>query len=78
MDEVTGDTLGARVRSARHRAELTQESLAEAAKIAVRTVRAIEGDRMVPTVPIAARIAQAVDVDLDELVPEWMYLEKPE
>jgi transcriptional regulator with XRE-family HTH domain len=64
----SGEDLGARLRAARGRA-LTQRQLAEAAGVSVDLIRKLEqGIRKTAQIKSLARIAQAVDLDLGELI----------
>jgi len=60
-------TLGQRIRSAREAREVSQVSLASAASISQDYLSQLEKDEREPTLSIAARLARALDVSLDEL-----------
>lgn len=62
-DEVLHNTL--RVQRAIH--DLTQAELAESAGVTRKSVNAIEAGRMVPSVLLALRLAQALGVSVDTL-----------
>ncbi len=62
-----GLTLGQRIRTAREARGESQVSLAEAAKISQGYLSQIEQDEREPSLSIAARIARALDISLDEL-----------
>jgi putative transcriptional regulator len=47
--------------------DLTQADLAERAGVTRRSVNAIETGRMVPSVPLALKLARALGVTVDEL-----------
>ena len=54
-----------KVRRAMH--DLTQEALAAKAGVTRRSVNAIEGGRMVPSVLLALKLARVLQVPVDEL-----------
>lgn len=60
---------GAAVRAAREAAELTQRQLAERADIADKYLSRVEVGEATPSVHIAARLAAALGIGLDVLVP---------
>jgi ribosome-binding protein aMBF1 (putative translation factor) len=60
-------TLGQRIRTAREAAGLSQVNLAAAANISQGYLSQLELDEREPTLPIAARIARALGMSLDEL-----------
>ncbi len=60
-------TLGQRIRAAREAGGLSQINLAAAANISQGYLSQLEQDEREPTLPIAARIARALGVSLDEL-----------
>ena len=53
---------GARVKALRQAKLMTQEDLAEATGLAVRTVRNIEAGRVSPTLTTVGRLAEALEV----------------
>jgi len=56
-----------RLKVQRAERDLTQAELAELAGIARRTVNAIEGGRMVPSIVVALSIARALGVPVDAI-----------
>lgn len=60
-------TLGQRIRAAREARGQSQMSLAAAAGISQGYLSQLEQDEREPTLSIAARLAQALDISLDEL-----------
>jgi ribosome-binding protein aMBF1 (putative translation factor) len=60
-------TLGQSIRAAREAAGVSQVDLATAANISQGYLSQLEQDEREPTLPIAARIARALGVSLDEL-----------
>ena len=56
------------VRRLRQAAGLTQAQLASAADVADATVSRIERGRLVPSVELAARLAKALDLGVDDLL----------
>ena len=60
-------TLGQRIRAAREARGESQVSLAAAAGISQGYLSQLEQDEREPTLSIAARLAQALDISLDEL-----------
>ena len=62
-----GQTLGQRIRAAREARGQSQVSLAAAAGISQGYLSQLEQDEREPTLSIAARLAQALDISLDEL-----------
>ena len=59
------------VRVERTRKNLTQETLAEMADISVKHVTKIENAHVTPSIYFMKRIADALDVTIDELVTEF-------
>lgn len=68
--EQGGQTLGQRLRAAREASGLSQVSLSAAAHISQGYFSQLERDEREPTLSIAARIAQALGLSLDELAAE--------
>jgi transcriptional regulator with XRE-family HTH domain len=64
----TPSVLGPRVRNARLQAGLTQADLAERADMADATLSRIERNRLVPSVQLTKRIADALGVPVDALL----------
>jgi len=62
-------TFGRAVRTAREERRLTQRELAEAARIADKYLSRIELGLATPSVYVASRLARALGVTLDALVP---------
>lgn len=60
--------IGENVRHFRHERGLTQAELAEAADAANATISRIERSRLVPSVELAGRLADALGVSLDALL----------
>ena len=56
------------IRTARHKAGLTQEALAEASGVSTRAVRAWEQDARGMTLRSAIMLADALEITLDELI----------
>lgn len=71
---IEGRTLGARIRSARLQRGLSQPKLAKRGGLHQKSLSLYERDLSMPSVAAAARIAMALDVDIDDLVPEHLYL----
>ena len=63
-----GQTLGQRIRAAREALGESQVNLADSAGISQGYLSQLETDEREPTLSIAARLAQALEVSLDELV----------
>jgi len=61
------DTLGERLRAAREACGLSQVALASAAHISQGYLSQLERDEREPTLSIAARLARALGISLDEL-----------
>ena len=59
------------IRVERRRKQLTQEELAEMADISVKHVTKIENAHVTPSIYFMKRIADALDVTIDELVTEF-------
>ena len=59
------------IRVERTRKDLTQETLAEMADISVKHVTKIENAQVTPSIYFIKRIADALDVTIDELVTEF-------
>ena len=52
--------------------EMTQQDLADRAKVTRQTIIALEAGRYVPSLLLAFRIARVFDVKVDDLIPlEW-------
>lgn len=66
---MSADTFGSRLQSAREAAGLTQEQVADALGLHAAAVSQIERGRREPKVHLAKRLADAVGVPLDSLVP---------
>jgi transcriptional regulator with XRE-family HTH domain len=64
------DRLAKRVAAARRRAGLTQAELAEASGVTDETISRIERGRYEPAVSTLFRLAEALDVSLDQLARE--------
>jgi len=62
-------TLGEGIRMHRERLGMTQAALAKAADLVPHDIWRFEADRNVPEIQTARRIATALGVTLDELVP---------
>lgn len=60
-------TLGQKIRAARESRGLTQADLAAGARVAQAYLSYLEQDQREPSLSIAARIARALDIPLDEL-----------
>lgn len=61
------DTFGKRLKRLREAKGLSQPALATAATVPIGTLRGWEQGRRVPSVDVAARLAVAMGVSLDEL-----------
>ena len=59
--------MGNRIQRLRLAANMSQSDLARVAEVPIGTLRNYEQDRRVPHLDIAARLAQALSVTLDEL-----------
>lgn len=68
VEPVSNRDLGLRVRAARESKGYSQSQLAEHVGASVETISRIERAAVWPTVLIAARIADVLDLGLDELV----------
>jgi ribosome-binding protein aMBF1 (putative translation factor) len=64
------ETLGQRIRTAREAKGLSQVTLAEAAKISQGYLSQLEQDEREPSLSIAARLARALGLSLDELAAQ--------
>lgn len=64
---VAAESVGQRIKRERLAAQMTQSDLADAADIGVPYVSKIEADRENPSNEVLERIAEALDVDVDEL-----------
>lgn len=60
--------IGVNVRRYRHERGLTQAELAEAAEAADATISRVERGRLTPSVELARRLAEALDVTVDVLL----------
>jgi len=67
-DGIDYAAIGKRIRSARKKAKLTQEQLAEAIDVTPQHVSAIETGKTKLSLPTLIRISKAVNVSLDFLV----------
>ncbi len=67
MSESTEETMGNRLQRLRLAAKMSQSKLARTADVPIGTLRNYEQDRRMPHLDIAARIAVALGVSLDEL-----------
>ena len=63
-------TLGQRIRAAREALGESQVNLAAAAGISLGHLSQLENDQREPTLSIAARLARALEISLDELAAE--------
>jgi transcriptional regulator with XRE-family HTH domain len=63
------ETFGERLVRLRTEAGLTQKALCEAANVPIQTLRNWERGRREPLLSTAARLARAIGVTLDELMP---------
>ena len=70
QDGIRADRLAERVAAARRRAGLTQAELAEASGVTDETISRIERGRYEPAVSTLFRLAEALDVSLDQLARE--------
>lgn len=66
----TTSVLGLRVRQARVQAGLTQAELAERAEMADATLSRIERNRLVPSVTLIKRVADALGMSVDALLSQ--------
>jgi DNA-binding XRE family transcriptional regulator len=64
---VGGQTLGQRIRAAREARGLSQATVATSAHISQGYLSQLEQDQREPTLSIAARVANALELSLDEL-----------
>ena len=62
--------VGARLRDARLRADMTQESLAQASGVAVRHIQRIEVGAGNPTIGTLYALTDALGVDVRQVLPE--------
>jgi transcriptional regulator with XRE-family HTH domain len=62
------DAMAVNVRRARHSKELTQEELADRAKLSVRYLGSIERASVSASVTVLGRLAQALRIDACELI----------
>ena len=62
------DAVATNLRRVRHACKMTQEELAERAKLSQRYVSQIETGAASPTVTVLGRLAEALHVDPSELV----------
>lgn len=62
------DVMAANVRRVRHRADLTQEELADRAGLSPRYIGSIERGQVSASVTVLGQIAEALKVDAAELV----------
>jgi transcriptional regulator with XRE-family HTH domain len=62
--------IGARIRAARERAHLTQETLANALGLTVGSISRIERGTFEPSLRTAAALLKALDMDFDDLFAE--------
>jgi transcriptional regulator with XRE-family HTH domain len=60
--------MGQKLKELRTAALMTQQELAKAARVGLGTIRNWEQDRRVPLLTIAARVADALGVSLDEMI----------
>ena len=65
------ELLGLNIRIARTRKGLSQEELAELADISTKHVTKIENAKVTPNIYFVNKIAQVLDVTIDELVTEY-------
>lgn len=65
------EVLALNIRVARTRKQLTQETLAEMANISVKHVTKIENAQVTTSIYFVHKIAQALDVTVDELLTEY-------
>jgi len=56
-----------RIREFRARTKMTQDELADKAKVSRQTINAIENDKYDPSLPLAFSLAKAFKVRIDEL-----------
>lgn len=68
VDDIDYAAIGRRIRSARKKAKLTQEQLAEKIDVTPQHVSAIETGKTKLSLPALIRISKAVNVSLDFLV----------
>ena len=68
VDDIDYAAIGRRIRSARKKAKLTQEQLAEAIDVTPQHVSAIETGKTKLSLPTLIRICRAVNISLDFLV----------
>ena len=61
-------TMGQKLKELRTAADMTQLELAKAARVGLGTIRNWEQDRRMPLLSIAAHVADALGVSLDEMV----------
>lgn len=69
-DELSRRALGARLRRLRERAGLTQNDLADKAKVGRATISRIENGRMYAHTATLRRLAKALDIDLVDLITD--------
>lgn len=65
------EILALNIRIERRRKQLTQETLAEMANISVKHVTKIENAQVTTSIYFVHKIAQALDVTVDELLTEY-------
>ena len=67
---LTPTEISEKVRDARRQALLSQEALAKKAGVTTRTIWAIESNATLPRLTTLGRIADALEIPRNELVPE--------
>ncbi len=60
-------SLGKKIKKARNEANMSQEALAREIGITLNSMYRIEKDKMSPTFPIVAKLAEVLDISLDSL-----------
>lgn len=63
------DSIGSRLRACRNRRRLSLKQLAIESGVTLHQIHKYETERHEPTVPVLRRLADALEVSLDELVP---------
>lgn len=63
------DSIGARIRARRNERQLTLKQLSQRSNVTLHQIHKYEQEIHEPTVPVLRRLADALDITLDELVP---------
>lgn len=75
--KITKDlTFGQRLNAFRKDRKITQLKLAEQSGISAHTIAAYEQDRAEPKFALAVALADALEVDIEYLIPEYWHIKK--